>query len=207
MTVATATKPTAPRKRRTRKVAVKTVKVSRTAKRPSAAKLISPNRYWSDIKTRWSIHQYELTMLTRDLTKLKHYVYQFTKWPLRPHRGLFFVIIKKWERVQSFWTRHTRKSTLLIWLLSHTQANARQGWETIQEHLRCILWITSLYVWRPLVLTVIHPLSKYEFWSCKSWPFILYIFSLCQWVHFSSTSNFTSTTSPIKVSVRHATMN
>jgi hypothetical protein len=133
MTVATATKPTAPRKRRTRKVAVKTVKVTRpTVKRPSAAKLISPNRYWSDIKTRWSIHQYELTMLTRDLTKLKHYVYQFTKWPLRPHRGLFFVIIKKWERVQSFWTRHTRKSTLLIWLLSHTQANARQGWETIQ---------------------------------------------------------------------------
>jgi len=79
MTVATAIKPTASRKRRTRKVAVKTVKVSRTAKRPSAAKLISPNRYWSDIKTRWSIHQYELTMLTRDLTKLKDYVYQFTK--------------------------------------------------------------------------------------------------------------------------------
>ena len=131
MTVATATKPTASRKRRTRKVAVKTVKVSRTAKRPSAAKLISPNRYWSDIKTRWSIHQYELTMLTRDLTKLKDYVYQFTKWPLRPHRGLFFVIIKKWERVQWFWIRHTRVSTsfekwstswpctLLISLLSH----------------------------------------------------------------------------------------
>ena len=63
MTVATATKPTAPRKRRTRKVAVKTVqgaapkavKVT-TPKRPSAAKLISPNRYWSDIKTRWAIH-------------------------------------------------------------------------------------------------------------------------------------------------------
>ena len=83
MTVATATKPVAPRKRRTRKVAVKTVKVTKptvkTVKRPSAAKLISPQRYWSDIKTRWSIHQYELTMLTRDLTKLKDYVYQFTK--------------------------------------------------------------------------------------------------------------------------------
>ena len=83
MTVATATKPTAPRKRRTRKVAVKTVKVTRptvkTVKRPSAAKLISPNRYWSDVKTRWAIHQYEITMLLADLTKLNKYVRQFTK--------------------------------------------------------------------------------------------------------------------------------
>ena len=87
MTVATATKPVAaPRKRRTRKVAVKTVKVAApkaakvsTPRRPSAAKLISPNRYWSDIKTRWSIHQYEITMLVADLTKLNKYVRQFTK--------------------------------------------------------------------------------------------------------------------------------
>ena len=86
MTVATATKPAAPRKRRTRKVAVKTVKVAApkaakvsTPRRPSAAKLISPNRYWSDIKTRWSIHQYEITMLLADLTKLNKYVRQFTK--------------------------------------------------------------------------------------------------------------------------------
>ena len=86
MTVATATKPQAPRKRRTRKVAVKTVKVAApkavkvsTPKRPSAAKLISPNRYWSDIKTRWAIHNYEITMLVADLTKLNKYVRQFTK--------------------------------------------------------------------------------------------------------------------------------
>ena len=86
MTVATATKPTAPRKRRTRKVAVKTVKVAApkaakvsTPRRPSAAKLISPNRYWSDVKTRWSIHQYEITMLVADLTKLNKYVRQFAK--------------------------------------------------------------------------------------------------------------------------------
>ena len=86
MTVATATKPQAPRKRRTRKVAVKTVKVAApkavkvtTPKRPSAAKLISPNRYWSDIKTRWAIHNYEITMLVSDLTKLNKWVRQFTK--------------------------------------------------------------------------------------------------------------------------------
>ena len=81
MTVATATKPTAPRKRRTRKVAVKTVKVAApkavkvsTPKRPSAAKLISPNRYWSDIKTRWAIHNYEITMLVSDFSKVVTYV-------------------------------------------------------------------------------------------------------------------------------------
>ena len=85
MTVATATKPTAPRKRRARKVAApkavkvttKTVKVS-APKRPSAAKLISPQRYWSDVKTRWAIHQYEITMLVADFAKVNKYVRQFT---------------------------------------------------------------------------------------------------------------------------------
>ena len=88
MTVATATKPTtASRKRRTRKVTVKPVAKktatpkavkATTPRRPSAAKLISPNRYWSDIKARWSIHSYEITMLTSDLTKLNKWVRQFT---------------------------------------------------------------------------------------------------------------------------------
>ena len=88
MTVATATKPaTASRKRRTRKVTVKPVAKkpatpkavkATTPRRPSAAKLISPQRYWSDIKARWSIHQYEITMLTSDLTKLNKWVRQFT---------------------------------------------------------------------------------------------------------------------------------
>ena len=61
-----------------RKVEVAAPKVS-TPKRPSAAKLISPQRYWSDVKTRWSIHQYEIKMLVADLTKLNKYVRQFTK--------------------------------------------------------------------------------------------------------------------------------
>ena len=85
MTVATATKPATPRKRRARKVAVKTVKVAApkavkvsTPKRPSAAKLISPNRYWSDVKTRWAIHQYEITMLVADFAKVTKDVSQFT---------------------------------------------------------------------------------------------------------------------------------
>ena len=86
MTVATATKPVAPRKRRARKVTVKAVKVAApkavkvtTPKRPSAAKLISPQRYWSDVKTRWSIHNYEITMLVSDFNKVNKWVRQFTK--------------------------------------------------------------------------------------------------------------------------------
>ena len=86
MTVATATKPATPRKRRARKVTVKAVKVAApkavkvtTPKRPSAAKLISPHRYWSDIKTRWSIHNYEIKMLVSDFNKVNTYVRQFTK--------------------------------------------------------------------------------------------------------------------------------
>ena len=90
MTVATA-----PRKRRTRKATVKksTVQVSqvevkkavkkavkspvrtlKSVKRPATSKLISPQRYLSDIKTRWAIHNYEITLLVSDLTKGFNYV-------------------------------------------------------------------------------------------------------------------------------------
>ena len=92
MPVATASKSTAAtkpaRKTRTRKAkpaAVKTVTVAKvntpktvvksqirtlkTVKRPSASKLISPSRYWSDIQTRWAIHNYEITMLVSDFSK------------------------------------------------------------------------------------------------------------------------------------------
>ena len=83
MTVAPATKPATPRKRRARKVTVKAVKVAApkvsAPRRPSAAKLISPQRYWSDVKTRWSIHQYEIKMLVSDLVKVNKWVRQFTK--------------------------------------------------------------------------------------------------------------------------------
>jgi len=50
----------------------------KTVKRPSTARLITPSRYWSDIKTRWQIHNYEITMLVSDLTKGLKYVRQFT---------------------------------------------------------------------------------------------------------------------------------
>ena len=55
------------------------IRTLKTVKRPSTARLITPSRYWSDIKTRWQIHNYEITMLVSDLTKGLRYVRQFTK--------------------------------------------------------------------------------------------------------------------------------
>ena len=88
--------PTTPRKRRTRKTsptatrkvatptakkpAVKKVTVTSfkggkvvskvtTLKRPSTARLITPQRYWSDIQTRWAIHNFEIQELLKDFSK------------------------------------------------------------------------------------------------------------------------------------------
>ena len=58
---------------------VSKIRTLKTVKRPSTARLITPSRYWSDIKTRWQIHNYEITMLVSDLTKGLRYVRQFTK--------------------------------------------------------------------------------------------------------------------------------
>ena len=57
---------------------VSKIRTLKTVKRPSTARLISPSRYWSDIQTRWQIHNYEITMLVSDLTKGLKYVRQFT---------------------------------------------------------------------------------------------------------------------------------
>ena len=57
---------------------VSKIRTLKTVKRPSTARLITPSRYWSDIKTRWQIHNYEITMLVSDLTKGLKYVRQFT---------------------------------------------------------------------------------------------------------------------------------
>ena len=68
--------PTKTRKTRTRKTSTKkpvakvtTVRTLKSVKRPSTARLISTQRYIQDIKTRWAIHNYEITMLISDLTK------------------------------------------------------------------------------------------------------------------------------------------
>ena len=93
-----AANPTTPRKRRTRKTSptatrkvatpskatpkVKVTKVTKvkpvqnskirslkTVKRPSTARLISPQKYLKDISTRWAIHNYEIQELLKDFTK------------------------------------------------------------------------------------------------------------------------------------------
>ena len=68
--------PTKTRKTRTRKTSTKkpvvkvtTVRTLKSVKRPSTARLISPQKYLKDISTRWDIHNYEITMLISDLTK------------------------------------------------------------------------------------------------------------------------------------------
>ena len=45
------------------------IRTLKSVKRPSTARLISTQRYFQDIRTRWQIHNYEITMLISDLTK------------------------------------------------------------------------------------------------------------------------------------------
>ena len=76
------TSPTATRKGATtaKKPAVKKVTVTSfkggkvvskvtTLKRPSTARLISPEKYLKDISTRWAIHNFEIQELLKDFTK------------------------------------------------------------------------------------------------------------------------------------------
>ena len=95
----TASTPTTPRKRRTRKTNTRTAKAVATpkkvtatvtkvkaikqdakirslksVKRPSTARLISPQKYLKDIQTRWAIHNYEIKMLFSDFSKLNSYI-------------------------------------------------------------------------------------------------------------------------------------
>ena len=77
------TSPTATRKVATptaKKPAVKKVTVTTfksgkavskvtTLKRPSTARLISPEKYLKDISTRWAIHNFEIQELLKDFTK------------------------------------------------------------------------------------------------------------------------------------------
>ena len=90
------TSPTATRKVATtaKKPAVKKVTVTSfkggkvvskvtTLKRPSTARLISPQKYLKDISTRWAIHNFEIQELLKDFTKgfevVKPYHAQFVE--------------------------------------------------------------------------------------------------------------------------------
>ena len=93
---ATATpKATAPKKRRTRKtkpvLKVTTVKVAKqtTLKRPSTRNLITLERLWKDISTRWAIHRYEIQELQRDLDKAVEFV--------KPYHAQAVETVKQWQ--------------------------------------------------------------------------------------------------------------
>ena len=47
----------------------KVVKKETVLKRPSTARLITPQKYLKDIQTRWAIHNYEIQELLKDFTK------------------------------------------------------------------------------------------------------------------------------------------
>ena len=107
--VPTTPKATAPKKRRTRKTsttakatpkAVKKTPVAKvtvttfkggkavakktTLKRPSTARLITPQRYIADIQTRWAIHNFEIQELVSDFVKafemVRPYHTEMVKW-------------------------------------------------------------------------------------------------------------------------------
>ena len=50
-----------------------------TLKRPSTARLITPQRYWSDIQTRWAIHNFEIQELLKDFSKGYEAIRQLAK--------------------------------------------------------------------------------------------------------------------------------
>ena len=64
-----AKKPVAPRVTVTTFKGGKGVAKKITLKRPSTARLISPQKYLKDIQTRWAIHNYEIQELISDFVK------------------------------------------------------------------------------------------------------------------------------------------
>ena len=64
-----AKKPVSPRVTVTTFQGGKVVAKKTTLKRPSTARLITPQKYLKDIETRWAIHNYEIQELIRDFTK------------------------------------------------------------------------------------------------------------------------------------------
>jgi hypothetical protein len=62
----------------------KVVAKKTTLKRPSSARLITPQRYIADIQTRWAIHNFEIQELVSDFVKgfetVKPYHTEMVKW-------------------------------------------------------------------------------------------------------------------------------
>jgi len=50
-------------------VTVSKIRTLKPVKRPSTARLITPQRYFADIQTRWAIHNFEIQELLKDFMK------------------------------------------------------------------------------------------------------------------------------------------
>ena len=66
----------------------KAVKKVTTLKRPSTARLISPQKYLKDISTRWAIHNFEIQELLKDFSKGLDFV--------RPYHAEAVKTVKAW---------------------------------------------------------------------------------------------------------------
>ena len=99
-----AANPTKTRKTRTRKTSTKksvtprvtvttfkggkVVAKKTTLKRPSTARLISPQKYLKDISTRWAIHNFEIQELLKDFSKGLDFV--------KPYHAQAVKTVKAW---------------------------------------------------------------------------------------------------------------
>ena len=91
----TRTRKTSTKKSVTPRVTVTTFKggkaVSKvtTLKRPSTARLISPQKYLKDISTRWAIHNFEIQELLKDFSKGLDFV--------KPYHAQAVKTVKAWS--------------------------------------------------------------------------------------------------------------
>ena len=113
------TSPTATRKVATptaKKPAVKKVTVTSfksgkvvskvtTLKRPSTARLISPQKYLKDIQTRWAIHNFEIQELLKDFTKGFEAV--------KPYHAQLVELVTKQDTLQT--DTHAPHGVLFYW--------------------------------------------------------------------------------------------
>ena len=81
-------KPVAPRVTVTTFKGGKVVAKKTTLKRPSTARLISPQKYLKDISTRWAIHNFEIQELLKDFSKGLEFV--------RPYHAEAVKTVKAW---------------------------------------------------------------------------------------------------------------
>ena len=103
----------------------KVISKKTTLKRPGTSKLITPQRYWADIQTRWAIHNYEIQELLKDFSKgvdfVRPYHAQVVKLLAKWAQGvnpLFFLPVLVFKRVRFPLQANLKPSLILKWQLT-----------------------------------------------------------------------------------------